>query len=213
MLAALTTWPKKPELSKALAYLVVAAVLFTVSSVVATYVANNASGNLGVLAKLSGADFVNVALESFLVVLLGGLFLGWVHKTVAGVLGGKGEWVNGLTVFSNTLLPVSIGVLLLTLVAHAPLLAAGVPTAALTVLQAVGFILFTVFAVWGFAGLYRGTKELLSLDWVPAILAVVITALVVGTGLLLAGGSLIPGNTVNLLPALPGGLTSWGLGV
>ena len=161
---------KQKGLGKSVTMLLVAAVIFTVAVAISWWAVNAASttAGLGALAVLKGGQPVNLLVGVFLSVFLGGLFLGWLLTEVMRVLGGKGTLNQGVTVLAYSALPLSVGTLLAVLVSHIPYAFIGTGSAVFTLMQVIALVLFSAFGALGFAGVYRGTKDLYGVDAVTA---------------------------------------------
>lgn len=112
---------------------------------------------------------LNLAVELFAAVLVGGLFFGWITKLIMNLLGAEGSYFDGLTTIAYPVLAVSVGILLAMLFSYIPLIG--------TVLS---FIAVAVFFTIGYASLYRFAKELFDTDMITAFVGIsVLMAIVV----------------------------------
>lgn len=93
--------------------------------------------------------------------LIGALFL----STATKILGGKGSVYEGLTVFSFSMLPIAVGAVVLAI------------STFLLIFTVLGALIFTLLFVVGIATLYRGVKELYSVDMVTAMVSISILLL------------------------------------
>lgn len=201
---------KKNSLGKSVAVLLVVAILLTVTAVVFSWrtvgsltpllSALPIPGLAANLGAVGGQVLGLVAVSTFIVVLLGGLFLGWVYQIVLKALGGKGGLVEGVSVLAYSSVPLAVGSLLAVLVGFIP---------HTLIATLVGFILFAAFAALGFAAVYRGTKDLFGVDTITAFVAVTVFGTVVASALF---GSLLLSGGLSNLGALGGlgGLGSLG---
>src|SRR3989338_2280807 len=107
--ATLLAAKKEKSMGKSVAWLALAAVLLAVSTAVLSFAGlSNVTRGIGVLtvpglAGLTGAvatASATVSVVVFLVVLLGGLFIGWVYGLVLKSLGAKGGAWEGITALS-----------------------------------------------------------------------------------------------------------------
>lgn len=214
LLDPLDGFKKSKELGKSVTTLLVAAVILTIAVAISWWAVNTAAttAGLGALSALKGAQPVNLLVGVFLSVFLGGLFLGWILAEVMRVLGGKGSLHEGVTVLSFSALPVAIGTLLAVLVSHVPYALMGA-TAAFTVLQVIALVLYSAFAAMGFAGVYRGTKDLFHVSDVTAFVGLGLLVLVFGAALaIVPAGSALLSPLTRAVPFLPGlGITPIGV--
>lgn len=205
---------KGKSLGKSVTTLLIASVVFTVGVAVSWWAINQVTSTtgLGVLAVLKGAQPLNLLVGVFLLVFLGGLFLGWLLLEVVKVLGGKGDLHESIAVLAYSALPVSVGTLLAILVSHVPYAFLGLG-AVFTVLQVVAIVLFTAFGALGFAGVYRGTKDVLGVDAITALVALALLVVLFGTAItLVPAGSALLSPLTRVIPFLPGlGITPIGV--
>ena len=198
---------KGRTLGRSVTVLLVAAVVFTIAVAISWWAVNAAptTAGLGALAVLKGAQPVNLLVGVFLLVLLGGLFIGWLLVEVVRVLGGKGALKEGVTVIAYSVLPLSVGTLLAVLVSHVPFAMLGVASPAFTLMQIVALVLYTAFGALGFAGIYRGTMDLLGVDAVKAFVGLALLVLLFGAALsVIPAGSAILSPLARAVPLLPG---------
>jgi len=128
----------------------------------------------------------------FIVVLIGGLFLGWIVKVAITTLGGTGKYFEGLTVVSYSTLPISVGAVIAAIVFFLPVL--GI---------LIGFAVLVFFSVLGVAMMYRAIKDLFRTDMITAFVGVSVIVLgitiaiycsvILGAGTLLQGIGTISG--------------------
>lgn len=141
---------KEKDLTKSIGMLVASAILLAIATLVGVSPVP-AMANLGVAS----------ALGVFLLVLVGGLFLGWIVKTAMTTLGGQGKYFEGLTVVAYSCLPISIGVLI-----------AAISSIAGSIGIVISFVALAFFGVLGIAIMYRGIKDLFKTDMVTALVGV-----------------------------------------
>ncbi len=205
----------KKELGKSVTVLLVSAIVFTIAVAISWWAVNAASSTagLGALAVLKGGQPVNLLVGVFLLVLLGGLFMGWLLVEVIRVLGGKGQLKEGVTVLAYSSLPLSVGTLLAVLVSHVPFAFLGAASPVFTLMQVIALVLYTAFGALGFAGVYRGTMDLLGVDAVKAFVGLGLLVLLFGSALtLIPAGSAILSPLTRAVPFLPGiGITPVGV--
>ena len=206
---------KGKSLGKSVAVLLVAAVVFTVATAISWWAVNQAASTtgLGALAVLKNAQPLNILVGVFLLVFLGGLFLGWVLTEIVRVLGGKGGLHEGVSILGYSALPVSVGTLLAVLVSHVPFAYLGAASPVFTVLQVVALVLFAAFGALGFGGIYRGTKDLYGVDAVTAFVGLaLLVALFSAAITLIPAGSALLSPLTRAVPFLPGlGITPVGV--
>jgi hypothetical protein len=119
--------------------------------------------NFGFASPLSGALS---GASVFAFVFIASLLVGFILKIVATTLGGKGNYYEGLTCVSYSLLPLSIALLASALLSVLP---GGILLSAISI--AVGF-------AYGLSMFYRSVKELFATDMVTALIAVSILIIV-----------------------------------
>jgi len=108
------------------------------------------------------------AISVFLLVLIGGLILGWIVQIITTTLGGKGKYYEGLRAIVNTLIAPSIGALIASIFLYVP-----------AVGTAVIFLVLAVTIALGLATLYRSIKELFSTDIITALVTVSVLSMAV----------------------------------
>ena len=146
---------KKRNMNKTLLVLIESAVLFAIASSLIV-------SRIGLSVLLVGS-----AIATFLVVVIGILLFGLAVHISATTLGGKGKYFHGLTSIAYAMLPISVGMLVASLLAFAPL------TAGLQV------IVFALSFALGFSMIYRGIKELYGMDMITVFVVVSIAVVVV----------------------------------
>jgi len=131
----------------------------------------------------------NMAAGVFSVVLLGGLFFGFVTKVVMNVLGGDGEYWSGLATVSCPALSVSIGVLLAMVFSHVPTLG-----------PVLAFLFVAVFLALGYASMFRLAKDMFDVGMIEAFVGVMV---ILAVGLVAIYGGLLttPEGIMAVLPA------------
>lgn len=106
-------------------------------------------------------------LTVFLMTLIGILLLGLVVHVTASTLGGKGKYFEGLTAVAYSMLPLSIGFFVVSLLAWAPF------TIGIQII-----VIALTFAL-GISMLHRAIKELYRTDMITASIAVFISVLAI----------------------------------
>lgn len=125
------------------------------------------------------------AIGVFILVIVGGLFLGWIVKTAITTLGGVGKYFEGLTVVAYSLLPISIGVLI-----------AAIASVAKVVGVVISFVSLAFFGVLSAAIMYRSVKDLFKTDMVTALVGVS----VIYIAIIIAVYGSVSGTLKNLIP-------------
>jgi len=150
---------KSKNMNATLLVLVEAAVIFGIALAI-------------VIAKLPLAGSTMVAalaaafISGLLLVFVAALFLGLILHTIAGIVGGKGEYYNALTTVTYAMVAPVTGILVAAILSFIPVV--GV---------VVGVIVLALTLGHGLGMLYKSTKELYSIDMVSTL--VVISALTI----------------------------------
>ncbi|MDI6806941.1 MAG: YIP1 family protein [Candidatus Aenigmarchaeota archaeon] len=147
---------KEVKLNKSLQTLLIAATLIAIASLIATPILTRFLPT-----QFQVAILASIAIGTWLVVFLGGLFFSWLLKLTMQILGGKGEFVHGLATIAYSTLPISIGVLITALLIHIPFMGA-----------VLSFLAIAVFGVIGYALVFRLIKLLFEVDMITAFVAV-----------------------------------------
>ncbi len=152
----LTDAKKKRSMNKTILVLIEVSVIFAA-----------ATGVLVAKAGLFGILLLASAAAIFLVALVGMLLLGLVVHIITATLGGKGRYFEGLTTVTYSMVPLSAGVLIVSLLAWVPLT---------TGIQII--VIALTFAL-GLSVLFRGIKELYSIDMVTSYVAVSVAVMAI----------------------------------
>jgi hypothetical protein len=96
----------------------------------------------------------------FILGVLATAFLGWLIRLIMTLLGGRGDYFEGLTSVTYAIFPLSLGILLSVAIS---------PLALLSGL--IIFALLTVLSLLGLATLYRAVKELFGTDLITVWIA------------------------------------------
>ena len=146
---------KEKNMAKTLGFLIITSLIFGISSIL--------------LMKnfLFGSTALIFGVAMFLISLIFALVFGLTIQISATILGGKGKYFEGLTSITYPLFYLSIGLLAISLLSFLPF------TGALNII-----IIFVSFAT-AVSVLYRGIKELFSLDMVTTFVVVSIQTLVI----------------------------------
>jgi len=166
---------KKRDIVNSVLVLLVASILFAVGSALSMTQAQ---------ALLSAVPFDagTIAVSVFFIVLIGGLFFGWVVALTVKALAGKGGFFEGLTSVAYSMLYLSKGMFLAAIFTL-------IPNAAVTAV--LSFAAIIIFGVLGYATLFRGIKELFGTDLLTAFIAVsvIFGATMFGFYILALGGA------------------------
>lgn len=155
----------KRNMNRTLKVLIEACVIFAIAAGVLV-------AKTGLLGILLAGSIVTV----FLMTLVGFLLFGLVVHIAASTLGGKGKYYEGLTTVAYSMLPVSIGFLVIALLSWAPLTIG------------IQLIVIAVTLALGISMLHRGVKELYRTDMVTASVAVLISVLVILLSVYISAG-------------------------
>ncbi len=156
---------KEKNLGKSIGVLVVAALLFAIATAIGMIPISG-------LAQIGAESAVGI----FFLVLVGGLFLGWIVKIVMTTLGGVGKYFEGLTAVAYSSLPISIGMVIASI---ASVTLAQSPVAGMVV----SFVFLAIFGALGLAILYRAVKDLFRTDMITTLLGVSIVYLAMFTAI------------------------------
>ena len=140
---------KRKNMNKTLIVLVESAVLFAIAA--ALIVAKTNIYNIAVLGS---------ALSAFFVTLIGMMLFGMTIHVSATILGGKGKYFGGLTAVSYGALPLSAGFFIVALLSLIPLTVG------------IQIVIMAISAAMGLGIVYRGIKDLYSIDTVTSIVVV-----------------------------------------
>lgn len=143
-----------------------------------------------------GGSFSDVALRVaaisagsvFVTVLVISIVLGYVLKIIATNLGGSGQYYEGLTAVSYSLIPISVSVFIAALLSAIP---GGILLSSLAL--ALGF-------ACGVSLLYRAVKELFKTDMVVSLIAVSVLIIVIFVAASVSTGLATVANIGALLP-------------
>lgn len=155
---------KKTTYGDALGTLIVDGIIIAVT--VAIFVTQ--LGGMAGLGTMFSQGLGMATVGAFVLTFVGGLFFALLTKLVVNTLGGKGDYLHGLTVVAYSLAAPAVGLLV---------------TAIFFTVQwigpLVGFLAIAVALALGFATLYRSIKELFATDMITALVAVGILTLVI----------------------------------
>ncbi|MEM7813747.1 MAG: hypothetical protein QW548_02505 [Candidatus Aenigmatarchaeota archaeon] len=157
---------KKASYGDALGTLVVDGIVLAVAAAILFTVGGSFAGLGAMLGQGVGLAVVSV----FAAVLVGGLFFALLAKIVACTLGGKGGYLEALTVCAYSLGAPAVSLLVVAIFASMQYVG-----------LLIGFIALSLGIALGVSTLYRSIKELFSTDMVTALVAVGILTMVVFT--------------------------------
>ena len=150
---------KRRSTGKTFVYLILSSVLIALAAAIATAKATLLLGAVGTAS-------VVIAIGVFLLVLVGGLIVGWLIQLIATTLGGKGRYYEGLTSVTNSLIVPAIGAVAAAILSYVPYI--GLPLV---------FLVLAITLSIGVASLYRSVKELFSTDMITAFVVVSVLTL------------------------------------
>lgn len=149
---------KRRNYSKPIAYLVLASVLIGISAGLGF---NILQGSLGTIPATPMVGPAGVGVSAAIVVFFVGLFVSWIFTLGMNVLGGKGNFYEGLICIVYPLKLLSIGIVI-----SAVFSLLG-PVSLLVSFVALGF-----FGILGYTALFRATKEVFRVDMITAFIGV-----------------------------------------
>jgi hypothetical protein len=159
---------KEKNLGRSIGILVGSAVLLAIAAAIGV--------GAQPIANLPGVG-TGSAIGAFVVVLVGGLFLGWIVKVAMTTLGGRGEYFEGVTAVAYTSLPISVGIVIAAIIS-------AVATGSAAIAGAIiNFVVLAFFGVLGLAIMYRSVRELFRTDMITALIGVA----VIYAGITIAG--------------------------
>jgi hypothetical protein len=147
---------KDVNLGNSLQALAIAAILIAIGALIATptitqFLPSEYRVNIPAL----------VAIGTWLLVFLSGLFYSWLLALTFQTLGCKGEFVHGLATVAHSLLPVSVGILIASVFTHIPFIGA-----------LISFVAISVLGVISYALVYKLAKLLFETDMITAFVAI-----------------------------------------
>lgn len=165
---------KERKLSKSIIILLISSVLL-LATLVVFYQSTKAP--LGDLVKLE----FPIAIYAFIVPFLGSLFLGFILVVVLNTLGGNGNYFDGLTTVSYSLLPFSIGIFLSVTINVLPAIL-NITITDMNIILIKGLVVFSIgifFTAESVAITYRAIKELFEADMVTAFVGVAVLSVAI----------------------------------
>ncbi len=171
---------KVKTMQNSLVMVFVAAVIFAVNS----YIGIGLIEDMGL--EITGPELVvsvldmgavNLAAGTFFLIFLGGLFFGYITKVVLSILGGEGDYWDGLATLAYPVFSVGLGILLAMVFSYVP-----------TVGPALAFIFVAVFFAVGYSLMFRLAKEMFDVGMIEAFIGVTV---VLAVGLVAIYGGLL----------------------
>ncbi|MFP4115968.1 MAG: YIP1 family protein [Candidatus Aenigmatarchaeota archaeon] len=180
------------KMKSSLGALVLASVIFTANSALGMKILNEMSLEITgpeIVVEVLEMSTVNLAVGTFFLIFLGGLFFGYIVRTVMNTLGGDGKYWDGLTTVSYPVLSASIGIILAMASSYIPVIG-----------PVLAFIFTAVFFAVAYASMFRLAKEMFDVGMIEAFVGVtvILTAGLIG----FYGGILVvPQGILAVLPA------------
>jgi len=176
---------KKKDITNSILVLVSTSIIFSVWAAISV-------SRASILPSVMGFNITSVAVSTFGLVFVAGLFFGWILKLIANGLGAKGGFFEGLTSVSYSLLYLSVGFLLSGLFSYIP---------SAPVVMILSFASIVVFGALGYVTLFRAIREFFSVDLLTAfvIITVMWSVMFFAFYVMAIGGALsssVLGNTV-----------------
>ena len=182
---------KKKSMGNSMGVLALAGVLFAITAVIGTTKLISFVPGNEILGGLGGMGLGVAAVSAFLIVFIGGIFLGWILKLVMNTLGTKGGYFEGLTSIAYPFLILSVSNLLSVIVVYIPYLGG-----------LLAFLVTIILTAMAFALTYRLIKDLFATDMITAFIGlIVVWAAALAAGLY--GGAATIIGTVGRLPVIP----------
>jgi len=174
---------KKATFGDALGTLIVDGIVLAVAAAIFVTQLGSMTG----LGAMLGQGLGMVAVSVFVLTFVGGLFFALLTKLVVNTLGGKGDYVHGLTVDAYSLAAPSV---------------ASLVTAIFFAVQwvgpIVGFLALSLGIALGISTFYRAIKELFATDMITALVAVGVLMLALTVAFAFMAPMLGLGSLVNL---------------
>lgn len=130
----------------------------------------------------------NLAAGTFFLVFIGGLFFGYITKMVMNLLGGNGDYWDGLTTVSYPVFSVSVGILLAMVLSYVPMVG-----------PALAFVFVAVFFAIGYSSMFRLAKDMFGVEMIEAFIGITV---VLAIGLVAVYGGLLttPEGVMAVIP-------------
>jgi len=130
------------------------------------------------------------ALAIFLFGILFSLFYGYIINIVMNVLGGKGKYYDGLTAATYSSLPISIGILVTTILSFINVVLGGL----------LGFLALAITTALSLSIYFRAIKEFYSTDMVVTFVGFLVTIYVLMIAIYLSLGFSIGSSIFTMFP-------------
>ncbi len=144
---------REVDYNNAIVRLVVAAILLGISAMIMTQALP------AMVTSVLQPTYLSVGI--ILLALAGGFFLPVVLQLVMTTLGGKGRYVHGLFAISQTMLVMSVGIFIFSILAYVPVVG-----------NIVGAMIATVLIAVAYAQLYSLTRNLYETDMITTFIGV-----------------------------------------
>ncbi|MFP4045895.1 MAG: YIP1 family protein [Candidatus Aenigmatarchaeota archaeon] len=108
-------------------------------------------------------EAANLGIAAFFIVFIGGLFFGWIMKIIMNMLGGDGDYFEGLVTVAYPLLLGAIGILVAMVVSYIPTVGIGLT-----------FLTIAAFIAAAYASLFRFASEMFEVKMITAFIGVTI---------------------------------------
>lgn len=190
---------KRKSLGNSIGILALAGVLFAITAVIGTSQLINLVPGNEILANLGGMGLGIAAVIAFLIVFIGGLFLGWLLQLTMNTLGTKGNYFSGVSSIAYPFLILSVSNLAAALLSFIPSFIGPL----------LSFLVTIILGVMAFALTYRMIKDLFNTDMITAFIGLlVVWAAAISAGLY--GGAVLMG-TIGRIPTFANILSIFGL--
>ena len=182
---------KKKSLGNSIGVLALAGVIFAITAVIGTTKLISFVPGSEIFAGLGGMGLGIAAIAAFLIVFIGGLFLGWLLEITMTTLGTKGSYFAGLSAIAYPLLILAVANLVSIILTYIPYIGG-----------LLAFLVTIILTIMAFALTYRLIKELFVTDMITAFIGLLIVwAAAAAAGLY--GGAVLLG-TIGRIPIIPG---------
>ncbi len=182
---------KVETMQGSLVMLFIASLIFAVNTVIGLKIIEGMPLEITgpeILVSVLETGTMNLAVGAFFIVLLGGLFFGYIFQTVMNILGGTGDYWDGLTTLSYPVFSVSLGVLLAMVFSYVPMLG-----------PVLAFIFVAVFLSMGYASMFRLAQDMFDVGMIEAFIGVTVV-LAVGFVAIYGGLLTIPEGIMAVVP-------------
>lgn len=178
-------------LQGSLVMMFIAAVVFSVNSYVGLQLLESMGLEITgpeLLVSVLEMGAVNLAAGTFFIIFLGGLFFGYLTKMVMNLLGGEGDYWDGLSTVAYPVFSATIGILLAMVFSYVPTLG-----------PMLAFIFVAVFFAMAYSSMFRLAKEMFGVGMIEAFVGV---SIVLAVGLVAIYGGLLttPQGVMAVIP-------------